>query len=208
MSVRIRIWGSVRSSKSLTSAMMSAARAPASRALRNCLGSRPASFCLGLDREVGRDLAALEEFKDALVALLAQDANLVFEVAAEGVLLLLLDVERALVALLTLAREDLHLDDRAVDARRADERRVLHVAGLLAEDGAEQFLFGRQLRLALRRDLANKDGARLDLRADADDARLVEVAEHVLADVRNVARDLLRPKLRVAGFDLKLLDVR
>jgi hypothetical protein len=115
--------------------------------------------------------------------------------------------ERALVALLTLAREDLNVDDRAVDARRADERCVLHVAGLLAEDGAEQFLLGRQLRLALRRDLADEDRARLDLRADADDARLVEVAEHVLADVRDVARDLLGAELRVARLDLKLLDV-
>src|SRR3712207_9334049 len=58
-----------------------------------------------------------------------------------------------------------------------------------------------------RSDLADEDRARLDLRADADDARLVEVAEHVLADVRDVARDLLGAELRVAGLDLQLLDV-
>ena len=109
--------------------------------------------------------------------------------------------------LLTLAREDLHFDDRAVDTRRADERSVLNVARLLAEDRAEKFLLGRQLRLALRRDLADEDGAGLDLRADAYDARLVEVAEHVLADVRDVARDLLGAELRVARLYLQLLDV-
>src|SRR3712207_7477544 len=50
-----------------------------------------------------------------------------------------------------------------------------------------------------RSDLADEDGAGLDLRADADDARLVQVAEHVLADVRDVARYLLGAELRVAG---------
>src|SRR3712207_9291800 len=58
-----------------------------------------------------------------------------------------------------------------------------------------------------RSDLADEDGAGLDLRADAYDARLVEVAEHVLADVRDVARYLLGAELRVARLDLKLLDV-
>ena len=46
-----------------------------------------------------------------------------------------------------------------------------------------------------------------DLGADADDARLVEIAQGVLADVGDVAGDLLRPELGVAGFDLELLDV-
>ena len=45
------------------------------------------------------------------------------------------------------------------------------------------------------------------LGADADDAVLVEVGEHVLADVRDVAGDLLRAELGVAGLDLVLLDV-
>ena len=37
--------------------------------------------------------------------------------------------------------------------------------------------------------------------------RLVEVAQRRLADVRDVARDLLGTELGVAGFDLELLDV-
>ena len=87
------------------------------------------------------------------------------------------------------------------------ERGVANVAGLLAEDGAEKLLFRRQLGFALRRYLADEDVVVADLRADADDARVVEIAQGVLADVRNIARDLFRPKLRVAGFDLELLDV-
>ena len=50
------------------------------------------------------------------------------------------------------------------------------VAGLLAEDGVQQLLLGRELGLALGRDLADQDVARLDRGADADDAALVEVA--------------------------------
>src|SRR6185312_5020664 len=46
-----------------------------------------------------------------------------------------------------------------------------------------------------------------DLGADVDDAVLIEVAQPVLADVWNVARDLLGAELRVARLHLVLLDV-
>src|SRR5204863_1081442 len=101
----------------------------------------------------------------------------------------------------------LDADDDALDARRADERRVAHVAGLFAEDRAQQLLFRRQLRLALGRDLADEDVARLDRGADPDDAALVEVGEVALADVRDAAGDLFRSQLRVARLYLELLDV-
>src|SRR5207237_8881285 len=97
-------------------------------------------------------------------------ADLVLKVLLHHVELFLLDRLRAVILFDALAGEDLHADDDALDAGRADERGVAHVAGLLAEDGAEQLLFRRQLRLALRRDLAPEDVARLDVGADADDA--------------------------------------
>ena len=87
------------------------------------------------------------------------------------------------------------------------QRGVLHLARLLTEDRAQQLLFRRQLGLALGRDLADEDVARLHLGADADDALFVEVLQRLLADVRDVARDLLRAELGVARFDLVLLDV-
>ena len=46
-----------------------------------------------------------------------------------------------------------------------------------------------------------------DLGADPDDAPLVQVGQHLLADVRDVAGDLLGTQLGVAGVDLVLLDV-
>ena len=82
---------------------------------------------------------------------------------------------------LTLRRELLRADHDALDARRHLERVVLHVLAGAAEDRVQQLLFGRQLALALRRDLADQDVARLDARADADDAVLVEVRERPLA---------------------------
>ena len=60
---------------------------------------------------------------------------------------------------------------------------------------------------ALGRDLADQDVARVHFGADVDDARLVEVAQRFLADVGDVAGDVLGPELGVAGHDLEFLDV-
>jgi hypothetical protein len=105
------------------------------------------------------------------------------------------------------AGEDLHVDDGALDARRHLQRRVLHVLRLLAEDRREQLLLGRELGLALGRDLADQDVASLDPGADADDAALVEVDQRLLGDVGDLARDLLHAALGVADLELELLDV-
>ncbi len=106
-----------------------------------------------------------------------------------------------------LAREDRHVDDLAVLARREPERGVLHLTGLLPEDRAEQTLLGGELGLALRRDLAHEDVLRADLGADVDDAVLVEIGESLLTDVRDVTGDLFGAELRVTGLGLVLLDV-
>ena len=133
--------------------------------------------------------------------------DLLVALALEASLLVGLDVLRALVLLRSLAGEDAGVDDDAADARRDAQRAVTDVAGLLAEDGAEELLFRGELGLALRRDLADEDVARLHLGADADDAALVEVLEGLFADVRDVAGDFFLAELRVAGDALELLDV-
>ena len=107
----------------------------------------------------------------------------------------------------SLAAELADVDDLAALAVRQAQAGVLHLAGLLAEDGAQQALLRGQLGLALGRDLADQDVARLDLGADVDDAVLVQVLERLLAHVGDVARDLLGAQLGVAGLDLVLLDV-
>ena len=70
---------------------------------------------------------------------------------------------------LLLATELADLDDLAALAVGQAQRAVLHLAGLLAEDRAQQALLGRQLGLALGRDLADEDVAGADLGADVDD---------------------------------------
>ena len=58
------------------------------------------------------------------------------------------------------AAEPLGVDDDALDAGRHLQRVVLHVLAGPAEDRVQQLLFGGQLALALRRDLADQDVAR------------------------------------------------
>ena len=157
--------------------------------------------------QVGENFLAAEDAFEALEALVGENADLVGEVALQLLDLLQLDLLGALVLLLTLAGEDADVDDGALDARRAGERGVANVAGLLAEDGAQELLFRGELGFALGRYLADQDVVVTNLGADADDARLVEIAQGVLADVGDVAGDLFRPELGVARFDLELLDV-
>src|SRR5207253_5944190 len=81
---------------------------------------------------------ALQHGDDALLHFVVKDANLVLEVLLHHVELVLLDRLRAVILLDALAGEDLHADDDPLDAGWADEARVTHVAGLLAEDRAQQ----------------------------------------------------------------------
>ena len=157
--------------------------------------------------QVRRQRLPLQQGEQPLPDLVVQDANLVLQVLLHHLQLFGLDRLRAVVLLDSLAREDPDADHDAFDAGRAEQRRVAHVARLLAEDGAQQLLLGRELRLALGRDLADEDVRRLDVRADADDPALVEILEEPLGHVRYVAGDLLGAELGVARLDLELLDV-
>src|SRR5687768_16327935 len=151
-------------------------------------------------------LTPLEQFVDTLVTLFLQDADLVLKIAAKVFLLHPLDIETSLVLVLALAGKDLNVNDGSVDSRRAGKRCVLNVAGLFAEDRAEQFFRGGKLRFALRRNFSNEDRSWFDLCTDADNSRLVQIAEHVFTYVRNITCDLFRTKLRVACLNLELFD--
>ncbi len=101
-----------------------------------------------------------------------------------------------------LAAEAHDVDDAALGAVGHLEGGVADIVGLGAEDGTEQALLGGQRGLALWRDLTDQDVAGLDLGTDADDAVLVEVGEHVLGQVRDLAGDLLGAELGVTGIEL------
>ena len=121
----------------------------------------------------------------------------------------LVDAVGQLVAVLLgiLAGNLLDADDRTGLAVGHTQGGVTHLAGLLAEDGAQQALLRGQLGLTLRGDLTDQNVAGLDLGADADDAALIKVGHSVLADVRQVAGNLFGAQLGFAGVNLVLLDV-
>ena len=115
------------------------------------------------------------------------------------------DARRQIVTL--VAAEGLDVDHDATLTVGHLQRGVADLARLLLEDRADQLLLGRQLGLALRRDLADEQIAGRDLGADPDDPAIVEIAQRLLRAVRDVAGDLLIAQLRRAGVDLVLLDV-
>src|SRR5690606_11715199 len=157
--------------------------------------------------QLGGGGLADQDLLDPIVVAGRDDRDVVAVVLAQLVALGVLDLLGADVLVDALSREHPGVDDDARHARRQPQRGVAHVAGLLAEDGAQQLLLGRQLGLALGRDLADQDVAGVDLGADPDDPRLVEVLERFLADVGDVAGDLFLAELGVTGDALEFLDV-
>ena len=117
------------------------------------------------------------KYGEALQALVGEDADFVGEVLLQLEHLRGFDGLVAFVLFRALAAEDLDVHDGALDARRAVEGSVANVAGLFAEDGAQQFFFRRERGFALGRDLADQDVAGPHGGADADHAAFVEVAQ-------------------------------
>src|SRR5579884_2465992 len=117
----------------------------------------------------------------------------------------LVDARRQFVAGLT--REQLDFDDLAALAVWHAQRSILHLTRLLTKDGAQQLLFRRQFGFPFGGDLADQDVLGADLRANVDDAALVQVAQAFLTHVRNVAGDLLGAKLGIASVDLILFNM-
>src|SRR5262245_39592997 len=148
------------------------------------------------------DLADQEVGKTP-IGIAVQDGELVVAVLGKALDLLPLDGKRALVLVDAMAVEHPDLDHGARHAGRQPERGVAHIGRLLAEDRPQQLLLGRHRALALWRDLADQNVARLHLGTDIDDAGLVEVLQRLLADIRDVAGDLLRAELGVARHDVE-----
>ena len=155
-----------------------------------------------------RHVLLLDDLRDhTLVAVTAR------ELVALGDLALLgdehahevVDPGRQVVAV--VAAEGLHVDHDATLSVGHLQRGVADLAGLLLEDRPDQLLLGRELGLALGRDLADEQVAGLDLGADSHDSAVVEVAQRLLGAVGDVAGDLLLAELGRAGVDLVLLDV-
>src|SRR5258708_6261148 len=91
--------------------------------------------------QAGLENCVAEKIREALEALIREDADFVGEVLLQLEDLRGFDGFVAFVLFPSLAGEDLDVHDGALDARRAIERSVANIAGLFAEAGTEQFLF-------------------------------------------------------------------
>src|SRR5271166_1500566 len=125
------------------------------------------TFVGALVVQVGEDFLAAEQRFQAFQTLVSKDSNLIGQVLLQLRNLVSFDGFSTLVLLLAFAGEDLHIHHRALDARRTGKRSVTHVAGFLAEDGAQQLLFWRELGLALGRNFTHHDVAGLHGRTNA-----------------------------------------
>src|SRR5271154_387509 len=157
--------------------------------------------------QVGRQRLTTEQVVQALQAFVGQNADFIAQVLLKLGNLRGFDRLVAFVLLRAFAAEDLHVYDRALDARRTIERSVANVSGLFTENRAQQFLFRSQRGFALRRHFAYQNVARLHRSADADYAAFVEVPQEALIDVGDVPGDFFRTELGIPRFDFVFLDV-
>ena len=149
----------------------------------------------------------VQQLLDPRERVVLHDAQLVVQVLAVRLEIVVDNLCGALVALDAFAREYLHVDHRPRDTRGHAQRRIFHVGGLLAENGTQQLFFRRELGLALRRHFTHEYVARLDLGADVHDARFVEARQLRFAQRADIAGNLFGAELGVARHDRQFLDM-
>ena len=154
-----------------------------------------------------RSLVAAQNSNQLPMCRLTQHSDLAVAVTLDVDDAFYLDGQRTSVLLDALAGEDLSPDHGSNHSWWHPKRSVADVTGLLTENGPQELLFWRQLCLTLGSDLADQDVALPDLSANLHDSSLVEVAEGLLSDVGNVARDLFLSELGIASCYLELFNV-
>ena len=140
-------------------------------------------------------LLAHERRLQARIDVAVEDLQLVVAVLGEALDLLALDRHGALVLLDAVAVEDAHLDHGAVDARRQPSDVSRTSEAFSPKMARSSFSSGVIGLSPLGVILPTRMSPGLHLRADEDDAGLVEVPQRLFRDVGDVARDLLGPSL-------------
>ena len=111
------------------------------------------------------------------------------------------------VALDTFASKDLNVDNRTAHASRHTQRGVFYVGCFFAKDGAQQFLFRSQLGFAFRRYFTYQHITCFHFRTDVNDTGFIQTVLHTLGQVRNIAGNIFRTQLGVAGNNIQFLNV-
>ena len=106
-----------------------------------------------------------------------------------------------------LACEHLDVNNDTALAVRHAKGSISNFSCLFAEDCAEQSFLGGELGLSLRSYLTDEDVAGVNLGSDVDDTVLVEILEHIIADIRDVACDFLGSELCITGFGVVFVNM-
>ena len=102
---------------------------------------------------------------------------------------------------------NLDVHDDTADTRRNNQRGVLNISCLLAENGAKQFLFRSKLSFRLRSDLTHKYVAWFNLGTYTNDTIVVEILKSIFTYVRNITSDFFRAELGVTSSHLELVNM-
>jgi len=105
------------------------------------------------------------------------------------------------------AAEDLHIHHNALRSGGNLQACVAHIVGLFAKDGPQQLVLGALLGFAAGRHLAHQDVVVLHLAADHDEAVFIQLGQHLLVHVGDVAGNVFLAQLRIAGINGMLFNV-
>ena len=136
-----------------------------------------------------------------------QAAEFIVHITIEATDLVILDHQAALVLVHTLAGKNLGVNDHAFNTRRYAQRRIFNIAGLFTENCPQQFLLRREHGLALRRYLAHQHVTGSNFSTDTNNTGIIQVAQGLIADIRNVTGDLFLAQLGIPGHSLENLDM-
>ena len=97
--------------------------------------------------------------------------------------------------------EEALVDDHTGQRGVGFERGVFHIAGLVAEDGTQEFFFRRGIAFSLRGDLTDQDVAGNDARTDTNDTVFVEILRCFFRNVGDVVGEHFHTALRFTHFE-------
>ncbi len=101
----------------------------------------------------------------------------------------------------------LRTDNHTLHGWRRFQRGVFHIAGLVAENGAEKLLLRTGIRFTFRGDLTNQDVTFVHLGAHADKTILHQIAGGLRGNIRNVVGEFLDTALGIANIHGERLNM-
>ncbi len=152
-------------------------------------------------------LAAFDHRPQTCIDVAIQDGQLIVTVARQTLNFFTLDLQSTFIFFNAMAIEHTHFHDCAIVTRWQTQRGVAHVRGLLPKDRPQELFLWCHRAFAFWCDFTNQDIRWTHFRTDIHDARFVQIAQSLFANVRNITGDFLRAKFGVARGHFKFFDV-